>query len=116
MISVKPRKSKKKIQESFEKAKISPYWKVETYRDFEFAKDLMMQFQSDQLQIPVIRPEYLESTVKGAAMLAGIGAGLFTKEDLSKLNFTPKIFSPKMKVVDADKLYFEWGVAVEKIS
>ncbi len=80
------------------------------------ANNWMMQFQSDQLQIPVIRPEYLESTVKGAAMLAGIGAELFTLDDLKKINADPTIFSPKMELVEADKLYFEWGVAVEKLS
>lgn len=80
------------------------------------ANNWMMQFQSDQLQIPVIRPEYLESTVKGAAMLAGIGVELFTLDDLKKINADPTIFSPKMKLVEADKLYFEWGVAVEKLS
>ena len=80
------------------------------------ANNWMMQFQSDQLQIPVIRPKNLESTAKGAAMLAGIGAGLFTMEELKKNEREPSIFSPKMKLVDADALYFEWGEAVRKIS
>lgn len=39
---------KQKIVERFEKAGISQYWKVDTYRDFEFSKDLMLQFQSDK--------------------------------------------------------------------
>jgi len=80
------------------------------------ANNWMMQFQSDQLQIPVIRPKNLESTAKGAAMLAGIGAGLFTMEELKKNEREPSIFSPKMKLVAADALYFEWGEAVRKIS
>lgn len=41
-------KVKKEIQERFEKAHIANYWKVDTYRDFEFSKDLMLQFQSDR--------------------------------------------------------------------
>ncbi len=40
---------KSKIQERFQKANISKYWKIDTYRDFEFSKDLMQQFQSDRV-------------------------------------------------------------------
>lgn len=39
---------KEKIQQQFENAGISKYWKVDTYRDFEFSKDLLQQFQSDR--------------------------------------------------------------------
>jgi lipoprotein-releasing system permease protein len=39
---------KNEIIQRFEKAGIGKYWKVETYRDFEFSKDLMLQFQSDR--------------------------------------------------------------------
>lgn len=39
---------KEKITRAFEKAGIGKYWKVDTYRDFEFAKDLLLQFQSDK--------------------------------------------------------------------
>lgn len=41
-------KVKQKIEKRFEKAGIGPYWKIDTYRDFEFSKDLMLQFQSDR--------------------------------------------------------------------
>lgn len=74
----------------------------------------LMQFQSDILQTKVIRPNYTETTALGAAMLAGIGAGIFTKENLTKLNSDTKTFSPKMKLIEADELYFEWQKAVEK--
>lgn len=39
---------KAQIKTAFEKAGISNYWKIDTYRDFEFSKDLMLQFQSDR--------------------------------------------------------------------
>lgn len=39
---------KDKIQRQFEKAGISKYWKIDTYKDFEFSKDLLLQFQSDR--------------------------------------------------------------------
>ena len=41
-------KVKDKITQNFKKAGISKYWKVDTYRDFEFSKDLLQQFQSDR--------------------------------------------------------------------
>lgn len=39
---------KAQIADRFEKAGISKYWKIDTYRDFEFSKDLLLQFQSDR--------------------------------------------------------------------
>jgi glycerol kinase len=42
------------------------------------ANDLLMQLQSDLSNVVVERPRELESTARGAAMLAGIGAGLVT--------------------------------------
>jgi glycerol kinase len=41
------------------------------------ANDLLMQMQSDLSGITVERPSELESTARGAAMLAGLGAGIF---------------------------------------
>lgn len=41
-------KIKNGIEKRLEAAGIKKYWKVDTYRDFEFSKDLMMQFQSDR--------------------------------------------------------------------
>lgn len=41
------------------------------------ANDLLMQLQSDLAGVTVERPSDLETTARGAAMLAGIGAGLF---------------------------------------
>lgn len=41
-------KIQQQIEERFEKAGIASYWKVATYKEFEFSKDLMLQFQSDR--------------------------------------------------------------------
>jgi glycerol kinase len=41
------------------------------------ANDLLMQFQADVLGVPLIRPAVIETTALGAAMIAGIGAGVF---------------------------------------
>ena len=42
-----------------------------------------MQFQADLLRVPISRPEVIETTALGAAMLAGLGAGIFP--DLHRL-------------------------------
>ncbi len=40
---------KNQIEEEFEKAGIAQFWDFKTYKEFEFSKDLMQQFQSDRL-------------------------------------------------------------------
>jgi glycerol kinase len=45
------------------------------------ANNLLMQFQSDLLDVPISRPPSLESTATGAALLAGLGAGWFQNTD-----------------------------------
>lgn len=42
------------IQERFEQAGIGKYWKVDTYKNFEFSKDLLLQFQSDKTLLLLI--------------------------------------------------------------
>lgn len=39
---------KERLEKAFAAAGIGRYWKIDTYRDFEFAKDLLLQFQSDR--------------------------------------------------------------------
>lgn len=45
---------KQQLISSFEKAGIAPYWKVQTFHDYDFAKDLMQQFQSDKYLFTLI--------------------------------------------------------------
>ena len=54
----------------------------------------LMQFQADILGVPVRRPEYVETTVKGAAVLAGLATGFYREIDTGT---TAKIFEPRMK-------------------
>ncbi len=72
----------------------------------------LMQFLSDLLGTQILRPEDTESTVRGAAYLAGLAAGLW--EDVSKLPFETGesfIFRPEMKQEQADALYEGWKAA-----
>ncbi len=43
--------------------------------------DWLMQWQADQLAVPVERPTVLETTGLGAAFLAGLGTGLWSSQD-----------------------------------
>ena len=61
------------------------------------ANSFLMQFQADISAIPVVRPRVLETTALGAALLAGLGAGIYaTPEEATKgwqkdLEFTPRM-------------------------
>jgi glycerol kinase len=70
-----------------------------------------MQFQANQLQVPIARPVNLDSTALGAAYLAGLGVGLWdTLEDLENLNPIEAAFSPEdMNPED----YASWKRAVQ---
>lgn len=78
------------------------------------ANDVLMQFQADLLDVPVERPEVLESTAMGAAYLAGMGAGLWTKEDILARRAIEKTFSPDMDAALREKRCRYWKRAVER--
>ncbi|MDO4544128.1 MAG: glycerol kinase GlpK [Clostridia bacterium] len=77
--------------------------------------DVMMQFQSDLLNIPVNRPRCVESTALGAAMLSGLGAGFFKdKGEIIKLWQSERIFMPAMEETRRAELLKGWKKAVER--
>ena len=77
--------------------------------------DLMMQFQADILNTPVYRPENTETTVTGAAFLAGLAVGYWSsKEEIKKVWQINKIFTPSMEQSERTKLYAQWQKAVER--
>ncbi len=48
------KKIKSLIETGFIDKKVDKYWKVETYEDFDFSKDLLQQFQSDKLLFSLV--------------------------------------------------------------
>ncbi len=76
--------------------------------------NLLMQFQADILGTEVQRPDDIESTARGATFLAGIGADLWTKAQVTELWKMDKSFKPKLKQTEADKLYKGWQEAVKR--
>ena len=78
------------------------------------ANNLLMQFQADILNTVVERPEITETTVLGAAYLAGIQVGLWKQEDLLKEQKIDKDFMPEFSEEKIKKLYGRWLKAIEK--
>ena len=78
------------------------------------ANDSLMQFQSDILGVPVVRPAVTETTALGAAYLAGLAVG-FWKTDLDALTATrDRRFEPHMPASKARQMRNRWNEAVAR--
>lgn len=76
---------------------------------------LLMQFQADILDVPVVRPKITETTALGAAYLAGLGVGFW--DDISSIANQWKAditFSPSMNDQKIQDHYAGWHRAVER--
>ena len=82
------------------------------------ANNLLMQLQADIAQLPVLRPGDLETTALGAALAAGIGAGMWTVDQVfdgkEKKNESDEIFQPQISSQEADSRYGKYTLAVER--
>ncbi|MGB3774593.1 MAG: glycerol kinase GlpK, partial [Leeuwenhoekiella sp.] len=76
------------------------------------ANDYLMQFQADILDAEVDRPQMLEVTALGAAFLAGIKAGMWTRSDIAQIRKIDQIFEPQMKSHERKKKIHGWDLAV----
>ena len=77
--------------------------------------DLLMQFQADVAGLVVQRPSDLESTGRGAAMLAGIGAGLFRDMgEVSRMTRVQAEFKPQMTAGDRGGHLALWRDALRR--
>jgi len=79
--------------------------------------DFLMNFQAGLLNIPVNRPSSVEVTVLGAALMAGLGAGLWKNlDELKKVNSGGTVFKPDMSSETRNRLYNGWLDIVRKIT
>jgi glycerol kinase len=77
--------------------------------------ELLMQFQSDILDVPVIRPKIAETTALGAAYAAGLAVGFWRDYDELRLNWgKEKEWLPAMDRNLRKKLYSGWKKAVTR--
>jgi len=74
----------------------------------------LMQFQADMLQTTVERPKTTETTVLGAAYLAGITVGLWTQESIVSHRKIDNTFIPTFSSEKREKLYKKWQKAVKR--
>jgi glycerol kinase len=77
--------------------------------------DLLMQFQSDLLNVPVVRPKVAETTALGAAYAAGLAIGFWTSmEDLRHNWQIDHTWYPQMEDSVRSQLYASWKKAISR--
>ena len=77
--------------------------------------DTLMQFQSDLLRVPVIRPRTTETTALGAAYLAGLAVGFWkNRAEIAALWSAGRIFRPRAPRAAVQKLQIDWHRAVNR--
>jgi glycerol kinase len=76
--------------------------------------NLLMQFQSNILEVPVLRPKVYETTALGAAYLAGLAVGYWADiAELQKQWQADKTFKPVMPSQKIQELMHGWQRAVK---
>ena len=79
------------------------------------ANDLLMQFQADLLNRPVIRPAMRETTALGAAYAAGLACGVYAGlGELASHAAIDHIWEPGMDELTRERLYRQWKKAVTR--
>jgi glycerol kinase len=77
--------------------------------------NFLMQFQSDILGVPVVRPQVIETTALGAAYLSGLAVGYWKdKEEIAQKWKVDREFSFNMDEKTKEKLYKGWKKAVSR--
>ena len=77
--------------------------------------DLLMQFQADMLEVPVVRPQVAETTALGAAYAAGLAVGYWSNQDDLRQNWREdKRWTPGMDSSTRNKLFAGWKKAVTR--
>lgn len=76
--------------------------------------NLLMQFQADMLGVPVLRPKDTEITAKGAALLAGITAGLYDESAIDDSWVLDRCFEPNMAEEERERHLDKWYKAIDR--
>jgi glycerol kinase len=80
------------------------------------ANNLLMQLQADYAATDVVRPQIVESTVLGAAYLAGLGVGLWKNTDeIKKIWKADRSFKVEMKSKDRTDRLTRWAQALKRV-
>lgn len=77
--------------------------------------DLLMQFQADILDVPVVRPTVTETTALGAAYAAGLAVGYWsTLDELQDMWAEDRRWQPRLDGGERERLYRQWKKAVTR--
>lgn len=77
--------------------------------------NLLMQMQSNYSGVPVVRPKETETTVMGAAYLAGLGVGLWKNlDDIKKIWQKEKEFISEFSPSQRKSRWMRWNSALKK--
>ncbi len=77
------------------------------------ANNLLMQFQADMLNCPVVRPKVAETTALGAAYLAGLAVGFYQNQaEIARHWAVDRRFQPAMKPAVRESLHAGWQKAL----
>ncbi len=77
--------------------------------------ELLMQFQADILDVPVVRPKVIETTALGAAYAAGLATGFWSGTDELVRNWAiDKRWTPAMDASRRERLNVVWNKAVSR--
>jgi glycerol kinase len=77
--------------------------------------DLLMQIQADILGVPVVRPKMVETTVRGAAFLAGLATGVWrNREELRATWKVDRRFEPSVSDDVREQRYAQWREAIRR--
>ncbi len=78
------------------------------------ANDFLMQTQADIVNVPVVRPQCVETTALGAAYLAGLAVGYWTGiEDVVRNRTAGSVFEPAMSQEERNRKIRGWNRAVK---
>lgn len=78
------------------------------------SNDFLLQFQSDIINTPVLRPQCIETTALGAAYLAGLAVGYWqSKEEIKNNHDISKEFTPDLAELKRECLLEGWHNAVK---
>ncbi len=79
------------------------------------ANNLLMQFQADVMQCPVVRPKIIETTSLGAAYLAGLATGFWKSDsEIERIWQADRRFEPTMKPQEAAARRERWADALDR--
>jgi glycerol kinase len=79
------------------------------------ANELLMQFQADQLGVPVVCPSVTETTALGAAYAAGLAVGFWSSRAELVHNWgVARRWQPRMPQAERARLYASWQKAVRR--